>query len=103
MISVPLLFSVAGGPDIGLIAVFGAATAFGGLFVTMLAYRGYRRNESRPMLYLAAGILFLTTIPIGIEYTLLGVTTATDAEILLAITTSHFAGVAAILFALTKA
>lgn len=39
-----------------LIAIVGAFVAYQG-------YRGYRRNDSRPMLFLAAGILLLTTIP----------------------------------------
>lgn len=91
------------GVDSGIIPIFAAATAIAGLFVASLAFRGYRRNASRPMLYLALGIVFLTTIPVCVDYTLQWITTATEAEILLAITVSHLAGVIAILYALTKA
>ena len=31
------------------------------------AYRGYRRNESRPMLFLAVGFAFITTIPFFVD------------------------------------
>lgn len=98
-----LVILSAAGTDARLIAAFAAATAIAGAFVALLAYRGYRRNESRPMLYLAAGILFLTTIPVGVNYVLVATTTTTDAETLLIIALSHLAGVGAILYALTRA
>jgi hypothetical protein len=31
------------------------------------AYRGYRRNGSRPMLFLAIGFMFITTIPFFVD------------------------------------
>ena len=31
------------------------------------AYRGYRRNDSRPMLYLTIGFAFITTLPFFID------------------------------------
>lgn len=100
---VPLQLSATAGTDAGVIAVFAAVTAIVGAFVAFLAYRGYQRNESHPMLYLALGIILLTTVPVGLNYGLLAVTAATDAKILLVITASHLAGVAAILYALTRA
>lgn len=89
--------------DAGLISVFAAVTAIVGLVVASLAYWGHRRNESRPMLFLALGILLLTTVPVGVDSGLTVLTTATDAEILLAVTISHLVGVSAILYALTGA
>ena len=86
-----------------LISVFPAVTAVAGLFVALLAFDGYRRNDSRPMLYLAVGIALLTTVSVGIDFGLTLLTGATDAEILLAITVAHLAGVTAILYALTRA
>lgn len=86
-----------------VIFVFAAVVAVAGLFVASLAYRGYRRNASHPMLYLAIGIIFLTAVPVSLDYGLRSVTTATDAEILLAVTLSHLVGVLAVLYALTKA
>lgn len=87
----------------GLIFVFAAAVAVAGLFVASLAYRGYRRNESRPMLYLAVGIGFLTAVPAGANYGLSSLTGASDAAILLAVTIAHLVGVLAVLYALTRA
>ena len=89
--------------DAGVIAVLAAATAVAGLFVAYQAYRGYRRNESRPMLYLAAGVLLLTTVPVAANALLSTATGATDAAVLLAITASHLAGVVSIFYALTRA
>lgn len=87
----------------GLIFAFAAVTAVAGLFVASLAYHGYRRNESRPMLYLAVGVFFLTTVPVVANYGLRAVTSATDAALLLPVTIAHLVGVLAILYALTRA
>lgn len=46
--------------------VFGAAevlTALLGIAIAYIAYRGYRRNQSRPMLYLAIGFVLVLGIP----------------------------------------
>ncbi|MFC4548920.1 DUF7521 family protein [Halorussus sp. GCM10023401] len=91
------------GDSAGLVFAFAAVTAVAGAFVAFLAYRGYRRNDSRPMLYLAVGIALLTTVPVGLNHALSALTGATDAAILLAITVAHLAGVASILYALTRA
>lgn len=37
-------------------------------FITYLAYRGYRRNDSRPMFYLAVGFAFITVLPFLVEH-----------------------------------
>ena len=87
----------------GVVFLFAAATAVAGAFVAYQAYRGYRRNESRPMLYLAIGILLLTAVPVGVDYALVTLTAAADGEVLLAITAAHLAGVVSILYALTRA
>lgn len=89
--------------DPGLIFALAAVTAIAGLFVAYQAYRGYERNESRPMLYLAIGIVLLTAVPVGLNWLLSLWTASTDAEILLVVTTSHLAGVLTILYALTRA
>ena len=87
----------------GLTFAFAAATAVAGLFVAYQAFRGYRRNGSRPMLYLAVGIVLLTAVPVGANAVLTVLTAATDAEIVLAITAAHLAGVLSVLYALTRA
>jgi uncharacterized membrane protein (DUF441 family) len=45
-----------------------------GSFIVYLAYKGYRRNASRPLLYVALGFGLITagTIVEGILYVLLG-------------------------------
>lgn len=46
----------------GLSTVTATITAIVGAFVAYQGYRGYRRNDSRPMLFLAIGIALLTTV-----------------------------------------
>ena len=50
------------------------AALFLGAFIVYLAYRGYRRNRSRPLLYVAIGFALITagTIAEGLLYVLLG-------------------------------
>lgn len=38
-----------------------------GITISWRAYQGYRRNESRPMLLLAIGMLLITVIPTLVE------------------------------------
>lgn len=92
-----------GGNAEGVVLTFAVVTAVAGALVAYQAYRGYRRNRSRPMLYLAVGIALLTAVPVGVDYALAALTGATDAEILLAVTVAHLAGVSVILYALTRA
>lgn len=87
----------------GLVLLFPAVIAVAGVFVAYQAYRGYQRNQSQPMLYLALGIVLLTAVPASLNLGLSRLTTATEAGILLAITAAHLGGVAAILYALTRA
>lgn len=44
-----------------------------GLFITFQAYRGYRRNVSRPLLFLALGIALLTVVPFAFSIILTAV------------------------------
>ena len=50
------------------------AALFLGAFIVYLAYRGYRRNRSRPLLYVALGFALITTgtIAEGLLYVMLG-------------------------------
>jgi hypothetical protein len=60
-------------PDVSLIAgnalVPALALVATGLsaLIAYHAYRGYRRNNSRPMLFLAVGFAFITTIPFFVD------------------------------------
>ena len=74
----------------------GAISATLGAVVAWTAYRGYVRNDSRPMLFLAVGVAFLTTIPFLVSYTLDLVFAATDVQVLLSITACHLLGLLAI-------
>lgn len=38
-----------------------------GLIIVFQAYRGYRRHDSEPMLYLATGLFLLTVVPFVIS------------------------------------
>lgn len=44
-----------------------------GLYVVFQAYRGYRRNSSQQMLFLAIGFAFLTVIPFALSLVAAGV------------------------------
>ena len=52
------------------VAVFAQATdvlsALLGIFVAYQAYRGYRRNGSRPMLYIAVGFVLALAVPFAL-------------------------------------
>lgn len=44
-----------------------------GLYIVFQAYRGYRRNNSRRMLFLAIGLAFLTVVPFVLSIVVAGV------------------------------
>jgi hypothetical protein len=85
--------------------VFGTSilTAAVGLFVAYQAFRGYRRNASRAMLFIAIGIFFLTSVPFVLTYSLTTVSAVDDAAVVLVRTISNVVGLSAILYALTGA
>ena len=74
----------------------GAASAVLGAVVAWTAYRGYVRNDSRPMLFLSVGVAFLTTIPFVLSYVLDLALGASDVQVLLSITACHLVGLVAI-------
>ena len=49
-----------------LLAVTLIATGLA-LFIVFHAYRGYRRNESARMLYLASGLCLITVVPLALS------------------------------------
>jgi hypothetical protein len=51
-----------------IIFLMSVASAAIGLFVASLAYRGYVRNDSTPMLCLTIGIALLTIVPFLVSY-----------------------------------
>lgn len=86
-----------------LLVLINAATAGIGLFVAIQAFRGYRRHESYPMLYLALGVVLLTFVPFFLEVSLYVGTTMVAAGIGLARAGTELLGLAAILYSLTRA
>lgn len=74
-----------------------------GLFIVYTAYRGYRRNESRPMLFIALGFFLVLGVPTAL-YLLTFVGPRGDVAFTIAITVSmqlaEMGGYASILYAL---
>lgn len=54
-------------PETALIVGLALGATVLSALITYQAYRGYRRNDSRPMLFLAIGFAFITTIPFFID------------------------------------
>lgn len=76
--------------------VAGAITALVGCYVTSLAYRGYRRNDSETMRALAVGVLFVAVVPYAVSVVAAPLLDLTDAQALLGVTLSHTLGLVAI-------
>ncbi|WP_276273867.1 DUF7521 family protein [Haloarcula litorea] len=72
-----------------------------GLFIAYLAYRGYRRNDSRPMLFLAIGFTLVLGLPLVIVpvYLLLPISGG-QAVLQAGIQTLEIAGLLCIVYAL---
>lgn len=82
--------------------LLGLTSALLGVLVAWTAYRGYVRNDSRPMLFLSVGVIFLTAIPFALAHAIDALTAATDAAVLLAITVCHLLGLVAIVTSLRR-
>lgn len=76
------------------------ATAVLGAVVSSLAYRGYRRNDSGAMLYLALAIVCLTVLPFLISYGLAPLVALSDAATLVGVLGATVAGLLAVLYSL---
>lgn len=80
-----------------------AVTATVGFFVAYQAYRGYRRNDSRPMLFLGVGICFVTTISFVVSTLVVRPLGASESVAVLSWTTLNVVGLASIFYAFTGA
>jgi hypothetical protein len=80
-----------------------ALTALVGFFVAYQAYRGYRRNDSRPMLFLGVGIAFVTTISFVVSTLVARPLGASEGLAVLSWTLANVVGLAAIFYAFTGA
>ncbi|PSP78159.1 hypothetical protein BRC81_08970 [Halobacteriales archaeon QS_1_68_20] len=75
-------------------------TLFLGLAISYIAYRGYRRNDSRPMLFIALGFVLVVGIPgvLGALFVFAGIG---DRMVVAGVTqVSELAGMASIFYAL---
>jgi hypothetical protein len=99
---VPIAVAVAGNLDVVTTAIQ-AITPVVGSYVTWLAFRGYRRNDSVPMAFLGLGIALLTITPFVTSIVLGQLAGATDALVLLGISVSQLAGLGSIYYSLTRA
>jgi uncharacterized membrane protein len=71
-----------------------------GLVIARKAYQGYRRNASRPMLYLAAGIVLLTAVPAMLSLSLSTFTDLPNYLVVVATNGSELLGLTAIAYSL---
>ncbi|WP_224450440.1 DUF7521 family protein [Haloprofundus salilacus] len=93
--------STGGSPVIVALTLLGLlATVLLSLAVAYLVVRGYRRNRDRARLFLAIGLLFLTTGPIVLQFVLTNVTTLSPGIRSATANASKLVGLASILYAI---
>lgn len=71
-----------------------------GIFIAYHAYRGYRRNESRPMLYISIGFILVLAVPFVLLVAGLVLSLISGTVVALVTQTSQIVGLLAILYAL---
>lgn len=102
MLSLTSLQAVTGGSLVvvvlTLIGLFATATL--ALIVAYLLVKGYRENRNRAQLYLAIGLILLTTGPIVLQLVLTNFTDASRGLRSAAANTSKLLGLAAMLYAI---
>ena len=83
-------------------ALFATAlvTAVVGALVAGLAYRGYQRNDSDAMRFLAVGIACITIGPFVVSYGLAPAVALSEAATLLGVLLANIVGLVAILYSL---
>lgn len=69
-----------------------------GVFIAYHAYRGYRRNESRPMLYISVGFILVLAIPFVLLIVSQALPVLSETVSILVIQTVQVLGLAAILY-----
>lgn len=89
-------------PDwvIGYIQATDVLSALIGIFIAYQAYRGYRRNESRPMLYISIGFILVLAVPVVLLGAYLVIPFLTETVIGVVQQTSQVLGLLAIVYAL---
>ena len=71
-----------------------------GLAISYIAYRGYRRNRSRPMLFVAAGFVLIVAVPAVLTVVLYFVLELPIPVLNSLVQVSELAGLSAILYGL---
>ncbi|WP_115864140.1 hypothetical protein [Halorussus litoreus] len=100
-VSVPLQTAVGGSESVVVLAFAGLLIATGlSMLVVVRLVQGYRRNGTRPMLYLGAGLALLVTAPMVLRLVLSNLVVASPAVRSLATAGLEVLGLAAILYAI---
>lgn len=71
-----------------------------GLFIAYLAYRGYRRNDSRPMLFIALGFFLILAPAVLLFLVLLFFPDLPETAVQVAVQTFEIGGMLSIIYAL---
>ncbi|MGM0606118.1 MAG: DUF7521 family protein [Halobacteriota archaeon] len=80
--------------------VTAVATAIVGAIVAGVAYRGYRRNASDAMRFLAVGIALIAIAPFLVTYVLAPLASLSDAATVLGVLGATIAGLLSIIYSL---
>lgn len=83
-----------------VVFVMFVASATLGILIAIKAFRGYQRNDSMPMMYLAFGVILLTAIPALLSLVLTNVTGLPDHIIVLGTKSSEMLGLLSIFYSL---
>ena len=87
-------------PRLAVVVGTFALTAILGVLIGYRAYQGYRRNRSKPMLYLAVGLVLVTAVPPLLSLTLSNLTALEGWLIVLSMGLSQVCGLSSILYSL---
>lgn len=71
-----------------------------GLFIAYQAYRGYRRNDSRPMLFISIGFVLVLAVPFLLLVAYLAIPFLTETIVAVLTQLSQVSGLVAIVYAL---
>lgn len=83
-----------------LLQAYELVGALVGLFIAYIAFQGYRRNDSRPMLYMAVGFGIIVGLPLPLVVVSLFTGAVSRGAAQAVIQTLELVGLACILYAL---
>lgn len=85
---------------LGYIQATDILSAVLGIFIAYQAFRGYRRNQSQPMLFIAIGFVLVLAVPFVLLLGMLAIPGVTETTVGLIQQTSQVLGLLAIIYAL---